>query len=128
MNEEWRDIKGYEGHYQISSLGRVKSLHRTACHEMRGRNFCQTYEEKIMKQLQQCGYLCVWIQKGTEMKKKFRVHRLVAQAFIPNPEGKEFVNHKNKDRANNTVENLEWCTHEENMIHRDTYCVSNEPF
>lgn len=71
------------------------------------------------------GYKVVWLRfPGTH--RKFFVHRLVAIAFLENPDGKETVNHKNKDRACNTVENLEWMTMDENYVHRDTY--TNEPF
>lgn len=97
--EIWADIKGYEGKYQISTFGRVK--HRGKLHP-------QYYNK--------CGYVMVCLHK--DKKSIFpRVHRLVAQAFIPNPESKRTVNHLDGTRDNNHVSNLEWCTHGENLKH-----------
>jgi hypothetical protein len=103
MEEEWRDIEGYEGFYKISNLGRLLILSKN----------------KIKKQvINSEGYAYVTISKN-DIKKCFTVHRLVAKAFIPNPENKEQVNHKNKVRSDNRMENLEWNTIKENSIHRD---------
>ncbi len=97
--EEWRDIPGYEGLYQVSSLGRIKRNGRL-----------KTFRKD------RGGYLTVWLCKDSEQK-NFKVHRLVAQAFIPNPENKRTVNHIDGYKHNNVVENLEWATHSENIIH-----------
>lgn len=128
--EQWRDIKGYEGRYQVSSEGRVKSLKRTCCHEMRHGTVCRDLPEIIMACSMQCGYLCVWLRRAEKdvNNRKYRVHRLVAEAFISNPENKEQVNHKDKDRMHNSVSNLEWMTHEENQRHRVDYVASDIPF
>jgi hypothetical protein len=91
--EIWKDIIGYEGCYQVSNLGRVKSLIRGI----------------ILKPLINLGYACVYLHNKCS-KKNCLVHRLVAKAFIPNPNGYEQVNHKDENKANNMVENLEWCT------------------
>lgn len=114
--EVWKDIKGYEGLYQVSNLGRVKSFDvyikvgiknaETALHK--GRIL------KPMKNRQ--GYMRVELCKGGERKAIF-VHRLVASVFIENPENKVCVNHIDGDKQNNCVENLEWCTYSENMQH-----------
>ena len=96
--EEWRDIKGYEGKYQVSNLGRVKSRH------------------KILKPNNVKGYLYVYPSKNSK-KEALKVHRLVAEAFIDNPENKPEVNHIDGNKENNRVENLEWCTKSENMQH-----------
>lgn len=101
MKEYWKDIKGYEGLYQISNLGRVKSF----------------YSGKILKGIKATnGYLNVRLYKnGTPHG--LSIHRLVAQAFIPNPENKPEVNHIDEDKTNNKISNLEWNTRLENMRH-----------
>ena len=103
MEEEWRDIKGYEGKYQVSNLGRVKSL---------GNN--KSKKEKILKHINSCGYSNVNLYKNGK-KKPFLVHRLVAMHFIENPNNYSQVNHKDENPTNNRVDNLEWCTHEYNL-------------
>lgn len=99
INEEWRDIVGYEGLYQVSNLGRIKSLGND-----------KTKKEKILKpQLYKNGYYRIWLYKNGN-KKRYLVHRLVALAFIPNSNNLPCVNHKDEDKSNNSVENLEWCS------------------
>lgn len=112
MAEEWKDIEGYEGLYQVSSMGRVKSLKRTCNIKGGGK---RTVGERILKpDATEYGYLRVNLYTGGKQK-KFRVHRLVAYAFVPNPEGKPEINHRDEDKTNNSAANLEWCTREENM-------------
>jgi hypothetical protein len=98
--EEWKDIAGYELYYQISNIGQVK----------------RKDTGKILKNNIRNGYeyvtLCV-----NGQRKKFYVHRLVAIAFIPNPKSYEQVNHKDGNKSNNKVDNLEWCTQKENLMH-----------
>ena len=104
--EIWEDIADYEGLYQVSSLGRVKSLG----------NY-KSSKEKILKlRSDRKGYLRVDLCKEGK-RKTYTVHRLVAQAFIPNLENKLEVNHKDEDKTNNKVENLEWVTRKENINH-----------
>lgn len=97
--EEWRDTPGHEGLYQVSNEGRVKSL-----------NYNRTGREKLLiPSPDGRSYLFVTLYKDGK-KKHPKVHRLVAQAFIPNPNGYTDVNHKDEDKTNNRVENLEWCS------------------
>ena len=102
MSEEiWKDIEEYEGLYQVSNLGRVYSVKRNKY-------------KKLSKDKD--GYLFVCISKQGKHK-GYRVHRLVAQAFIPNPENKPQINHIDGDKTNNVMKNLEWVTCKENIIH-----------
>ena len=110
MNEIWKDIAGYEQLYQVSNIGRVKSLER----KVKWKNGYRIVSEKIIKQIKdKDGYLKVNLNKGG-IKKNIRVHRLVCYAFIPNQENFTEVNHKDECKTNNNVENLEWCTREYN--------------
>ena len=112
MEEIWKDIKGYEGLYQVSNLGRVKSLPRLM---FNGKGYFMS-KEKILKLGTANGYKRVTLCKNNEQE-PFLVHRLVAEAFIPNPNNLPQVNHKIDDfehRSDNRVENLEWCTAEYN--------------
>lgn len=111
MEEIWCDISDYKGLYQVSTLGRVRSLDRVIYDQ--GRHWFQN--GKILKaSSQKSGYLFVTLSKAGKAK-QYRVHRLVAQAFIPNPNGWPQVNHKDEDVTNNKVENLEWCTAKYNL-------------
>lgn len=106
----WKDIKGYEGLYQVSNLGRVKSLDRYVNGRI-GKQFI--YGRILINCSQVNGYKYVALCKDGN-KKTFRIHRLVAQAFISNPYNKLEVNHKDEDIINNLVGNLEWSTPKEN--------------
>jgi len=111
--EVWKDIKGYEGHYQVSNIGRVKSLERTATVKNGSK---RTVRERILKPSpDQDGYWYVILYDDSSKKKKFFVHRLVCEAFHKNPENKPCVNHIDEDKTNNTASNLEWCTVTENI-------------
>lgn len=111
--EIWKDIKGYEGLYQVSSLGRVKSL--------KPGNRMQDPNGVIRPQARQHGYLSVMLyrksENGARSFKQFSVHRLVAEAFVPNPNGYVEVNHIDEDKANNRADNLEWVSHQQNCVH-----------
>lgn len=116
MKEKWKNIPGYEGRYQISNKGRVKTL-----------NYKRTGKVKILKHDKTWnGYHTVVLRVGGAGSKQIHplISRLVANAFIPNPDGKGFVNHKDGNRDNNSVENLEWVSKEENELHK-IYVLGN---
>ena len=113
-NEEWRDVVGYEGLYQVSNLGRVKSLPRRIVYKDR-REYL--YPSKVLKTLKiSTGYRFVMLY-GAHGKKQYYVHRLVAETFIPNPKNLGDVNHKDGCKANNILFNLEWCSRSDNQKH-----------
>ena len=111
--EIWKDINGYEGLYMVSNFGRVKSLSRTVEY-YNGRHY---YESKILKPtVGNHGYYNVSLCKDKKWKHHL-VHRLVAEAFLPNPNGYKQVNHKDENKLNNHVDNLEWCTQQYNLAY-----------
>lgn len=108
IKEIWKDISNYEGRYQISNLGNVKSL-----------NYARTKKEHILKpQIDKDDYKYVNLYKNGKSK-HYLVHRLVAQAFIPNKNNLPQINHKDENRQNNSYNNLEWCTCEYNNNYGD---------
>lgn len=108
--EIWRDIAGYEGLYQISNIGRVCSLNKgDSIGTGNYKRKCKILKNGTNTQ----GYEIVVLSKKGK-RKTITVHRLVAEAFIPNPNRFPCINHKDESRNNNTVENLEWCTHKYN--------------
>lgn len=115
MEEIWKDIKGYEGLYQVSNLGRVKSLERILKHKT---TYGGTYtvKEKILKPKEDKGYYRYSLSNSGK-NKLFFGHRLVAEAFIPNPQHYLIVNHKDENPHNNRADNLEWCTVKYNVTY-----------
>lgn len=114
MNEIWKPVVGYEGLYEVSNLGRVKALERVVKFGLVSR---YTRPEHLIKGfLRQDGYIAIGLSRdgGTI---HFPAHRLVAMAFIPNPNNYPIINHKNEIRNDNRVENLEWCTQSYNLAY-----------
>lgn len=111
---ERRAVIGYEGFYEVDENGQVYSLDRIST----GKNGFQKNKGKILKPInnKKTGYQSINLSKNGKGKKT-RLHRIVAFAFLLNPENKPYVNHKDADKHNNAVSNLEWCTHEENTLH-----------
>ena len=107
-NEVWKDVKGYEGLYKVSDRGNVFSVERTSTNNRKfgGITLKPSYDKD--------GYLMVNLYKNGVIKTK-KIHRLVTEAFIPNPESHPEVNHRDEVKTNNYVENLEWCTREHNL-------------
>ena len=104
MKEIWKDIKGYEGSYQVSNLGNIRNL-----------NFHREGKTLLLKPtINNRGYKRVWLYKNSK-NEAYLVHRLVAIAFIPNPNNYTVINHKDENPSNNCVDNLEWCTQHYNM-------------
>lgn len=111
MIEIWRDIKEYEGLYQISNLGRVKSLSRCYWH---GNRWYKQKEKFLKLNINTKGYQSVVLYDAEHKSKRVMIHRLVANAFISNPDNLPEVNHRDENKENNQVDNLEWCTSEYN--------------
>lgn len=108
----WKPIVGYEGLYEVSNTGLIKSL-----------NFYRYKGPRILKPCQRPdGYLSVGLSKNNITKTK-TVHRIVAEAFLPNPDGLEMVNHKDENRSNNNVDNLEWCS----RAYNQNYSINLHP-
>lgn len=110
MSEVWKPVKGYEGSYEVSSLGRVRSIARM----IRRNGGEYMTRERVMYSPLKNGYPSVTFTNGRKTRHEY-VHRLVAEAFVPNPRNLPCVNHKDERRTNNSSDNLEWCTREYNL-------------
>ena len=116
--EQWKDIHGFEGKYQVSSLGRIKSVDRILPHKTHG---TWHIKERILRPAWRgpagARYLGVSLHNGNGIMTSLRVHRIVAETFIPNPANLPQVNHIDGDKSNNKVDNLEWVTEKQNTDH-----------
>ena len=110
MNEIWREIRGFEGLYRVSNLGRVMGYPRIT------RSGYYIAPRIIKGSLYTSGYIVVKLRCGDKLK-RFAVHRLVAEAFVQNPGRYPIINHKDEDKTNNRADNLEWCTHQYNSTY-----------
>lgn len=126
--EIWKDVIGYEGLYQVSNIGRVKTLAkiRTGLEYRTKKTTYRQYKEKLMSQCIMRTYYAVVLRKDGAYKTHL-VHRLVAKAFIQNPENKPNVNHIDFNPLNNHLSNLEWCTQYENIHHTIRHGRSRTP-
>lgn len=130
--EDWRTVEGYPN-YKVSSLGNVKSIDRIV---IRNGNKTKLKGKILKPKIEKNGYLRVTLYNGRKDFATFSIHRLVALAFIPNPNNYLCVNHKDENPQNNNVNNLEWCTHKYNsnygtaikrrVIHQDWESISNK--
>lgn len=117
LQELWKPVKGYEGLYEVSNLGRVRSLDRVQYQkDSHGGMMEKHYQGKIMTPTDNGhGYQVLILRKGG--RKSNYVHRIVAEAFVDNPNGYPVINHLDHDRTNNRADNLEWTTQKENVLY-----------
>lgn len=116
MKEEWKPIKGYEGIYEVSNLGAIRSVDRLT-RSNRYKDVRYTKQGRLLHPYtNKRGYKRATLIRNNEREKKL-VHRIVAETFIPNPDNKQQVNHIDGNKENNSVENLEWCSNIENIHH-----------
>ena len=125
--EIWKDIENYEGKYQVSDLGRVRSLERDIYYQ--NGTIHHLKEKMLVQRIDKYGYMRVNLYLNGKIK-TILTHRLVAEAFIPNPENKPQINHRDEVKTNNVVENLEWCSAQENVNYgtRTARAVQNHKY
>lgn len=124
--ENWKPILGYEGFYEVSDLGRVRSVDRFVNTAIRHSDTAHRRGRVLKQNVKRSGYMAVDLAAHGKTK-TIAVHRLVAMAFLPKDEGRPQVNHKNCNKADNRAVNLEWCTPEENRAHAKQNSLYNNP-
>lgn len=122
MEEVWKPVEGYEEFYQVSNMGRVRSIDRIVA---KGWRPYLKHGRVLAPQARQHGYLSVWLYTG-DAKKQVSVHRLVAEAFCERKEGQDEVNHLNENKQDNRAENLAWCTRSENCSYGEKLAESRK--
>lgn len=125
MTEIWKPVVGYEKYYEVSNIGRVRSLDREMTSPT-GKKFIKKGRIRKQNINPKTGYYMLFLN-GRDSKRCHSVHRLVAEAFLENPSNLPIVNHKNEIRADNRAENLEWCTHQYNMLYSNVFEKSRKP-
>ena len=116
--ETWKPVVGYEAYYEISDHGRIRSLDRIVKQRNMYKEITKTFPARMMTiRTDRYGYNDIKLRDHNSVRKGLKIHQLVAKAFIPNPEGKTQINHKDSDKTNNHYLNLEWCTIQENHAH-----------
>lgn len=113
MDEVWKPVVGYEGRYEVSNFGKVRSLDTFVVYS-NGRS--RVHKGRVLKQETNHGYKRVVLVDVDKEKSHKRVHRLVAEAFIPNTNSKPYINHIDHNKQNNCIENLEWAHHKKIQI------------
>lgn len=117
MEEIWKDVKGYEGIYKISNRGNIKSIDRISKAIRKNKIISQKFKGQALRPfISTTGYFTIKLTKNNNYK-SFKIHRLIAIHFIPNPDNKAEVNHIDGNKLNNDINNLEWATHLKNMRH-----------
>lgn len=122
LEEEWKDVPGYEDLYQVSNLGQVKSLGRAVWEQWKDGTHGRWHifpEKILLPKIDTNGYLSVGLYASDKSRKRHRIHRLVASAFLPNNSNLPHINHKDQDTKNNRVDNLEWCSIKYNLSYGD---------
>lgn len=123
MQEDWKDINGFEGYYQISNFGRVKSVERVV---KRKNGTIMKVSEKIRKLFYTTDNYSYVVLSKNGKHKTFLVHRLVAENFLSNPNNLPCVNHKDENKQNDCVDNLEWCSYEYNNTYKNIHLRRNQ--
>lgn len=122
MKEEWRPVPGFEGLYEVSNLGQVRN-----CRKQRSRSLCgATLSQHVNGKPGEARYISIGLWRNNIPTYKY-LHRIVAEAFVPNPDNKRYVNHIDGDPSNNCASNLEWCTARENMQHAKALGLLRSP-
>ena len=125
MEEVWKDVVGYEGLYQVSNLGHIRSLDHYVAHHTAG---MALRKGRVLKPAFDGHYLSIGLSKDNKAKST-RIHRIVAEAFLPNPDKLSDVDHIDCDKTNNRVDNLRWCSHADNMhFAKENHCMRSIPY
>ena len=127
MNNKWYDVKGFEDYLEANKKGVIRTKFKTVVYYPYGKKRVLHLKPRVLNQNETTkGYLTIWFTHNKKNQSQ-KVHRLIAETFIPNPENKPQVNHIDGNKKNNSVENLQWATQEENMNHAKVNGLSHQP-